>query len=163
MIVTKELAAAIETAILEAGVYRSLVLPDAPPADAPRTVGLALWGNDAADTRFRVWCAWRALVGPQKMEATVVAKPELAAGGLAAWQALFAGLRLALLPGVDPNPLNLFAASTLADEAGGGALVIVRLESSASSASQFRLTVASPSPPLCAAVHGLVVSICTTA
>ena len=113
--------------------------------------------------KARFYDAWRALVGPQKMEATVVAKPELAAGGLAAWQALFAGLRLALLPGVDPNPLNLFAASTLADEAGGGALVIVRLESSASSASQFRLTVASPSPPLCAAVHGLVVSICTTA
>jgi hypothetical protein len=79
MIVTKELAAAIETAILEAGVYRSLVPSDAPLADAPRGAGLALWGNDAADVRFRVWCAWRALVGLERAWAAVQG-PEPVAG-----------------------------------------------------------------------------------
>jgi len=103
--------------------------------------------------------AWRALVGPQKMEAIIRVKAELAAGGLAAWNTLLDGLRIFTLPGVDPNPLNLFAASMLSDESGGSTLVITRLESDVRSSSQFRVTVASSSTALAAAVHGHVLAL----
>jgi hypothetical protein len=101
--------------------------------------------------------AWRALAGaPQKLETVLLAKPELAAGGLPAWQALFAGLRLHVKPGVDPNPLNIFAASSFCTAGAAPRLCIVRLESDARTAAQFRLTVASPDAALAAAVRELL-------
>jgi AP-2 complex subunit alpha len=101
--------------------------------------------------------AWRALAGPpQKLETVLQVKPEFAAGGLASWHSLFAALRLHVKPGVDPNQLNVFAASSLCAASGATTLCIVRLESDARNAAQFRLTVASPDGVLCAAVREMV-------
>jgi AP-2 complex subunit alpha len=105
------------------------------------------------------YAAWRALSGPHKLEAVIRVKAELAAGGLPSWSTLLEGLRISVLPGVDPNPQNLFAVAALADESGGNTLVITRLESDVRSTSQFRITVASVSAALVAAVHGQVVAL----
>ena len=106
--------------------------------------------------------AWRALAGPpQKLETVLTVTPELAARGLPGWEALFASLRLHVKHGVDPNRLNIFAASSLCNPA--GALCIVRLESDARNAAQFRLTVASADAALAAAVRELVMQQATAA
>ena len=98
--------------------------------------------------------AWQALTPPHnKLESVVMAGPDLAARGLAGWQSVFETVRLHIKPGVDPNPLNIFAASLLRTSSGGAALCIVRLESSARNPAQFRLTVASADATLAAAVR----------
>ncbi len=107
--------------------------------------------------KSRFYEAWRALTGAQKLESILQVKPALAS--LPAWLALFAGLRLVVLPDVDPNPLNIFAASVLSTEA-SQPMCVVRLESDARSTSQFRLTVASPSAPLAAAVRACILPLC---
>lgn len=101
--------------------------------------------------------AWRALGGPpQKLETVLQVAPDFAAGGLNSWHALFAALRLNVLPGIDPNPLNVFAASALCAAGAAPPLCIVRLESDARNAAQFRLTVASPNGTLSNAVRDMV-------
>jgi len=104
--------------------------------------------------KSRFYDLWRSLTGHQKLESVLLAKADLA--GLRGWHDLFSSLRLAVLPDVDPNPLNLFASSTLNTEGGAAELVIVRLESSATSSAQYRLTVASLSPQLALAVRSCV-------
>ena len=100
------------------------------------------------------YAAWQALAPPHnKLESVVMVGPELAARGLAGWQSVFDTVRLHVKPGVDPNPLNIFAASVLRTSSGGTPLCIVRLESSARNAAQFRLTVASADAVLAAAVR----------
>lgn len=100
------------------------------------------------------YSAWQALVPPHnKLESVVQVQPELAARGLAGWQSVFETLRLHVKPGVDPNALNIFAASALRTAAGAATLCIVRLESSARNPAQFRLTVASADAVLAAAVR----------
>ncbi len=101
--------------------------------------------------------AWRALAGPpQKLETVLQVKPEVAAGGLTAWRTVFASLRLHVMPGVDPNQLNIFAASSFCIASGAPTLCIVRLESDARNAAQFRVTVASQDGTLSAAVRALL-------
>ena len=100
------------------------------------------------------YAAWQALTPPhKKLESVVMVGPELAARGLAGWQSVFDMVRLHIKPGVDPNPLNIFAASVLRTSSGGAPLCIVRLESSARNPAQFRLTVASADAVLAAAVR----------
>lgn len=100
------------------------------------------------------YSTWQALTPPHhKLESVVQVSAELAARGLAGWQSIFESLRLHIKPGVDPNPLNIFAASVLRTAAGAAVLCIVRLESAARSPAQFRLTVASADAVLAAAVR----------
>jgi hypothetical protein len=100
------------------------------------------------------YSTWQALTPPHhKLESVVQVSAELAARGLAGWQSIFESLRLHIKPGVDPNPLNIFAASVLRTAAGAAVLCIVRLESAARNPAQFRLTVASADAVLAAAVR----------
>jgi AP-2 complex subunit alpha len=52
--------------------------------------------------------SWRTLAGAQKLESILQVNASLAS--LPAWHSLLRALRLSVLPDVDPNPLNLFAA-----------------------------------------------------
>ena len=100
---------------------------------------------------------WRSLSGPPlKLESVLNVNASLEAGGLKAWEALLAGVRLHVVSGVDPNPLNIFAASTLVTENGPSMLVIVRIESDANSRAVFRATVASPNNVVAAAVRDIL-------
>jgi hypothetical protein len=100
------------------------------------------------------YSTWQALTPPHhKLESVVQVNAELAARGLAGWQPIFESLRLHIKPGVDPNPLNIFAASVLRTAASAAVLCIVRLESAARNPAQFRLTVASADAVLAAAVR----------
>lgn len=110
--------------------------------------------------KTRFYEAWRALAGPPvKLDAVLSVNAQLQAGGLKAWESLFAGLRLYVVPEVDPNPLNLFAASTLEVESGAPVLCIVRLESDANSKSVYRITVASANAVLTAAVKETICAL----
>jgi len=100
--------------------------------------------------------SWRTLAGAQKLESILQVNASLAS--LPAWHSLLRALRLSVLPDVDPNPLNLFAASTLCAES--MPLCIVRLESDARNAAQFRLTVASRDAALAAAVKACILPLC---
>lgn len=102
-------------------------------------------------TQYYEW--WRLRTGNQKLESVVAASADLAAGGLPAWRTLFEGLRLSVLQGVDPNPMNLFAAGTFTAEGGVSSVCVVRLESDPRSSMQYRLSIASPSPTLAAALQ----------
>lgn len=89
---------------------------------------------------------WRALAGPPlKLEAQLAVTPAIEAGGLRAVEALLTALQLQVIPGVDPNPANIFAASAFVAESGATVLCIVRVESDANSRAAFKVTVASPS------------------
>lgn len=94
---------------------------------------------------------WARLTGPQKLEVAVQSPAFLTAE---AWHAVFAGLRLNVLPDVDPNPANVFAASVLCTDA-GQPLCVVRFEGGV----KHLLTVASPSPGVAAAVKACIVPL----
>lgn len=97
----------------------------------------------------RFYDAWRTLT---RVDAVLVV-----GWGLAEWPALFGALRLPVLPGVDPNPANLFTAGALLD-----ALVIARLESDARNPAQFRVTVAAQDPNLANAVLAVITAQAAT-
>lgn len=66
----------------------------------------------------------------------------LAEGGLPAIEAVLTNVRLAVHRGLDPNPNNLVAGSTLTLEA-KEVILMVRIESDVHDRAQFRLTIAS--------------------
>ena len=94
---------------------------------------------------------WSRLTGAQKLETAVLPGPSLAS--TSGWYNLFASLRLHVLPDVDPNPANVFAASVLCSES-GQPLCVVRWESG-----QQKLTVASPNLALAAAVKACIMPL----
>ena len=94
---------------------------------------------------------WSRMTGSQKLEAVVLPGPSLTS--TSGWHTLFAGLRLHVPPDVDPNPATVFAASVLCSES-GQPLCVVRWESGPQ-----KLTVASPSPALAAAVKACIMPL----
>jgi AP-2 complex subunit alpha len=108
-------------------------------------------GPAPAMEKSQFYQGWSRLTGAQKLETAVLPGPSLAS--TSAWQNLLASIRLHVLPDVDPNPANVFAASVLCSES-GQPLCVVRYESG-----QQKLTVASPNPSLAAAVKACIMPL----
>eukprot|EP00245_Coleochaete_scutata_P017945 TRINITY_DN906_c0_g2_i1.p1 TRINITY_DN906_c0_g2~~TRINITY_DN906_c0_g2_i1.p1 ORF type:complete len:562 (-),score=120.19 TRINITY_DN906_c0_g2_i1:714-2261(-) len=98
---------------------------------------------------------WKALADvPNKLQEVVrgvrpMALPEMSE--------FLNSLHIGILPGLDPNPNNLVAASLLFTEGSTGTLILVRIETDPADRTQLRLTVASPDPAAVLAVKRYVV------
>lgn len=95
----------------------------------------------------RLYDMWRAFARVEKVVSCAFT--------LEAWPSVFQSLRIHVLPGVDPNPLNTFACSSFL-----GALVIVRLESDARSPNRFRVTVAAQDALLAETINTTLADVC---
>lgn len=90
---------------------------------------------------------WGRLTGPQKLETAVPLQTTQT------MTSMLAGLQLPILPDIDPNPGNVFAACVLCTEA-GQPLCVVRFEGGLK-----RLTVASPNPAVANAVQACILQL----